>query len=518
VTYSGSSTPWDLEFSEMFGAAENNVNNESGEVMTDKTRRARNHIPMRAAILIFTAAWLLVTGWSAVRVLAQEGPPTGSPAKSGERKPNIILMLADNLGYGDLGSYGGGDTRGMPTPRLDQLASQGVRFTQFLVEASCTPSRAALMTGRYSIRSGLSLILVVGTTNTLSAKEVTLARVLKDGGYDTAMFGKWHLGTEAQSQPQNQGFDEFYGILNSSDDSLHVPMMMKRFHFPLPPEELQPHIVQAKAGGKLEAVKPYTTDARAHIDIEIADLAVDYVKQHAQGPKPFFLYLPWTRPHYPNLTTAEFEGKSRIGPYGDCVMEMDYNVGRVLDALKQAGIEDNTIIVFASDNGPSPGINDIFNAGSSGPFRSELGDPLEGSLRTVGMIRWPGKIRPRVSNEMFSEMDFFPTLAKFAGVKIPTDRAIDGIDQSAYLLGQQDKGSRQSMLTFIGDQLVAVRWHQWRYYMVDVQPAGAHKINATGVFSDFPPTAGYPLVYNIELDPREEHPYLIGTSQFVLAQ
>jgi arylsulfatase A-like enzyme len=148
-----------------------------------------------------------------VRVLAQEGPPAGSPAKSGERKPNIILMLADNLGYGDLGSYGGGETRGGPTSRLDQLASRGARFTQFLVEPSCTPSRAALMTGRYSIRSGLSLILVVGTTNTLGAKEVTLARVLKEGGYDTAMFGKWHLGTEAQSQ----GFDEFCGILNSSE-------------------------------------------------------------------------------------------------------------------------------------------------------------------------------------------------------------------------------------------------------------------------------------------------------------
>ena len=210
-------------------------------------------------------------------------------------------------------------------------------------------------------------------------------------------------------------------------------------------------------GGKLEVVKPYTTDARAHIDIELADRAVDYVKKHANGSKPFFLYLPWTRPHYPNVTTAEFNGKSRIGPYGDCVTEMDYNVGRVLDALKQAGIEDNTIVVFASDNGPSPAINDIFNAGSSGPFRGELGDPLEGSLRTVGMIRWPGKIKPRVSNEMFSEMDFFPTLAKFAGAKIPTDRPIDGIDQSAYLLGQQDNGRRENMLTFIGDQLVAVR-------------------------------------------------------------
>jgi C-terminal region of aryl-sulfatase/Sulfatase len=141
---------------------------------------------------------------------------------------------------------------------------------------------------------------------------------------------------------------------------------------------------------------------------------------------------------------------------------------------------------------------------------------VEGSLRTAGMIRWPGKIRPQVSNEMFSQMDFFPTLAKFAGAKIPTDRPIDGIDQSAYLLGQNEKGSRESMLTFIGDQLVAVRWHQWRYYMVDVQPAGAHKIDATGLISDLPPTAGYPLVYNIELDPREENPYLLATSQFVL--
>jgi arylsulfatase A-like enzyme len=161
-------------------------------------------------------------------------------------------------------------------------------------------------------------------------------------------------------------------------------------------------------------------------------------------------------------------------------------------------------------------INDIFNAGSSGPFRGELGDPLEGSLRTVGMIRWPGKIAPRISNEMFSEMDFFSTLAKFAGAKIPTDRPIDGVDQSAYLLGQQDNGSRESLLTFIGDQLVAVRWHQWRYYMVDVQASGAHKINATGMLSDLLPTASYPLVYNIELDPREEHAYLIATSQFVL--
>jgi arylsulfatase A-like enzyme len=432
-----------------------------------------------------------------------------------DQKPNIVLMLCDNLGYGDLGCYGGGETRGMPTPRLDQLASEGVRFTQFLVEPACTPSRAALMTGRYSIRDGLSLILVVGTLNTLTDKAVTLPKALKGAGYVTAMFGKWHLGTEAQSQPQNQGFDEFYGILNSSDDSLHVPLM-KQFHFPLPPPERQAHVVQAKAGGKLELVKPYTTEERAKIDLDLADKAVSYIEKNAKGDKPFFLYLPWTRPHYPAVVTPEFQNKSRIGGYGDSVMEMDYNVGRVLDALKGAGIENNTIVVFASDNGATPGLNDVYHYGFNGPFRGEVGDPLEGSIRTVGMIKWPDKIQPRTSYEMFSIMDFYPTLATFAGANVPTDRPIDGIDQSAYLLGQREKGSRESMLTFIGDQLVAVRWHQWRYYLVDVQPAGAGRIKATGVMSDLVPTAGYPLFYNIELDPREEYPNIMATTQFVI--
>jgi arylsulfatase A-like enzyme len=198
------------------------------------------------------------------------------------------------------------------------------------------------------------------------------------------------------------------------------------------------------------------------------------------------------------------------------VMEMDYNVGRVLDALKTAGIENNTVVVFASDNGATPGLNDVYHYGFNGPFRGELGDPLEGSIRTAGMIKWPGKIQPRASYEMFSIMDFYPTLAKFAGANVPTDRPIDGIDQSAYLLGQQEKGSRESLLTFIGDQLVAVRWHQWRYYLVDVQPAGAGRIKATGVMSDLVPTAGYPLFYNIELDPREEYPSIMATTQFVI--
>ncbi len=419
------------------------------------------------------------------------------------KKPNIVFMMADNLGYGDLGVYGGGETRGMPTPRIDRLASEGVRFTQFLVEPGCTPSRAAFLTGRYSIRSGLSLVIVPGTPNTLADKEITLAEMLKDAGYDTAMYGKWHLGTDEQSLPHNQGFDEFYGILNTTDEALYVPTMQMA-KAPMLPESAVPQIHRAVRGGKLEPVKPYNFRTRRTIDVEITDLSVNYIKKHAQTGKPFFLFIPWTRPHYPNLTSEAFKRKSRIGLYGDSVMEMDHNTGRVLDAIQEAGIKDNTIVIFISDNGPMR--ETVWpDAGFAGPFRGELGDPWEGSIRTVGMVKWPGKITPRVSNEMFSIMDFYPTLARIAGTKVPTDRPIDGVDQGDFLFGRQDTSNRESLLTFTGDQLQAVRWRQFRVYFTDVVPVGSGPSRRGGLSSASVPLNGYPLIYNIERDPREEH-------------
>jgi arylsulfatase len=431
------------------------------------------------------------------------------PAVGQEKKPNIVLMLADNLGYGDLGSYGGGEIRGAPTPRLDELASGGMRFTHFLVEPACTPSRAALMTGRYSIRAGLSLVAVAGTPNTLSSKEVTMARMFKEAGYNTAMLGKWHLGIDEQSLPQNQGFDKFWGFLDSTDDTLIWPGM-KMTHNVIMPESAQPQILQANAGEKLKKIKPYTLEERRTIDLEMADRAVNYIKAHAGSDKPFFLYIAWSRVHYPNLPSKGFEGKSRVGNYGDSLMELDYNVGRVLDAVKEKGIENNTIVVFCSDNGPEREVvwtlgGMMGDGGLSGPFRGELGDPWEGSVRTVGMIKWPGKIKPRASNEMFSIMDFFPTLATFAGAKAPTDRPIDGIDQSAYLLSKQEKGNRNNLITFIGDQIVAVRWRQFSVYMVDTISTGSGPGRLGGVGGAATPMNGYPAIYNIELDPREEH-------------
>lgn len=418
------------------------------------------------------------------------------------QKPNIVFMMADNLGYGDVGAYGGGEVRGAPTPRIDKLAAEGLRLTQFLVEPGCTPSRAATMTGRYSIRSGLSLVLVPGTPNTLQDKEVTLGELMKSVGYATAYYGKWHLGVQDFSLPHNQGFDEFYGIPNTTDETLYIPTSTEN-KAPLPAGFEEPQIIRGRVGGSLENVKPYNFDTRRTIDVELADMSVNYIRERAASGQPFFLFIAWTRPHYPNYTSAPFEGASRIGRYGDSLMEMDHNTGRVLDAVEAAGIADDTIVVFMSDNGPMR--TSVWpDAGSAGQWRGELGDPTEGSIRTIGMIRWPGRIEPGVSNEMFSTMDFFPTFARIVGANVPTDRPIDGVDQTDFLLGSQRNSSREHLITFTGDQLQAVRWRQFRYYLVDITPSGNGGFSRQGGLAGTYRPMHYPLIYNIESDPREE--------------
>ncbi|MHC4711899.1 MAG: arylsulfatase [Planctomycetota bacterium] len=436
---------------------------------------------------------------------AQEGSSPEAPPGKGE-KPNIVFMMADNLGYGDLGCYGGGEIRGMPTPNIDRLASEGIQFTQFFVEPGCTPSRAAFMTGRYSTRCGLSLIVARGSQNTLADEEVTLAEVLKDAGYATNYLGKWHLGMDPKSQPQNQGFDSYYGILNSTDEALFVESMKVAGYTPSASEKA--YVWQGTLGSPAEEVEEYTLDVRRRIDLDLADRAEEYIKKRATSDVPFFLFIAWTRPHPPNLVTKEFEGRSRIGVYGDSVVELDHNTGRVLDAIEAAGIEDKTIVVWISDNGAAK--TPVWpDGGSNGPFRGELGSAWEGSIRTAGMIKWPGHIKPGKDNGMISIMDFLPTLAAFAGADIPRDRPIDGIDQSDWLLGEKDSSNREHLLTFIGADLVAVRWRQYRVYLQDVIPAGGGYVKMRGMSGNRIPRNGYPYIFNIEADPREEHDVLL---------
>jgi arylsulfatase len=242
-----------------------------------------------------------------------------SPATAQQQqKPNVVFILSDNVGYGDLGCYGGGELRGAPTPRLDQLANEGLRLTQYLVEPACTPSRAALMTGQYSIRNGLSLIAVEGSPNTLSAHAFTMGELFKNAGYGTAIFGKWHLGGEPQSLPTAHGFDEFYGIPpNISWDAATYVETMELTHSESAPNDVLiahgPQIVEATAGGPLRTVKPFTPEVRANIDYELVEKSIDFMRRQKSAGRPFFLYLPFSMGHVPNLPAQQFKGKSRIG-------------------------------------------------------------------------------------------------------------------------------------------------------------------------------------------------------------
>ncbi len=467
----------------------------------------------RRGLLLCGSSLLAAPALLGLAAHARAQPKSASAAASSE-KPNILFILADNVGYGDIGAYGGGELRGAPTPRIDQLAAESLRLTQFLVEPGCSPSRAAFMTGRYSIRSGLSLVAVAGSPVSLPATEITMAEMLRDAGYATAMFGKWHLGSEPQSQPQNKGFDEFYGIPpgDTWDAFLMIDQarLTKSLEIPL---DKGPHIVEAKRGELLKAVKPYTAEVRRDIDWDLVDRGIDFINRQKAAGKPFFLYLPISRTHFPNLPSKRFQGISRIGQFGDSLMEGDAIVGRMLDALQELGLEQDTIVVFASDNGPQGEVvrqfgGDMPDMGSPGPFRGELGDVSEGSIRTAALIRWPGRIAPRSSYAMFSIMDFLPTLARLAGGKVPDDRPIDGVDQTDLLLGNSSTGGRDALLTFVGPDLVAVRWKQFRTYFADVGPGrsgwgGMHLLPGTG--SSAAPMNGYPKVFNIESDPREEH-------------
>ena len=436
-----------------------------------------------------------------------------------EVKPNVVFILADNVGYGDLGPYGGGELRGAPTPRIDALARQGVRLTQYLVEAACSPSRAALMTGQYSIRNGLSLVVVPKSPATLPGSAYTMGQLFKDAGYATAIFGKWHLGGDIGEDPQSlpgaHGFDEFYGIPpnTSWDDSVTVPLIVQTHSIDAPESailERGPWIMQQKMGGPLERVKPFTPEVRAEIDNELTDKSIAFMKDQQAAGKPFFLYLPFSMGHAPNYPSRQFAGKSRIGQYGDKMMEGDYHVGQIMDALKDLKIEDKTILVFASDNGPWGWEGKDFgnlgspDMGSPGPFRGELGDATEGSIRTFAFVRWPGHITPdTTSYAMFSEMDFLPTFASILGAKLPSDRPIDGVDQTAALTGKSEMGARDSLLTFIGPDMVALRWKQWRLYLKEMHmTGGSHDMN--GGLNVSSSNLYYPKVFNIEMDPHED--------------
>ena len=425
-------------------------------------------------------------------VLLLASPMQAAPGS--ENKPNIVLVLMDNFGYGEIGVYGGGALRGAPTPRIDSIAAEGFQLTNYNVEAECTPSRSALMTGRYGIRTrqrqdGPPRSVWYGITKW----EITLAEMLSDSGYATGIFGKWHLGDTQDRYPTDQGFDEWYGIPRSSDRAFWPDS--NSFTPGSHPSAVFTHVMSAKRGEKPRELEVYGRAKRTTIDREITDHAIDFIKRKASAKQPFFAYIPYTQTQEPVDPHPDYNGKTGNGSFADVLAQTDAYVGELLDTIDKLGLKENTIFIFTSDNGRE-GVPRSF--GFTGPWRGSMFSPYEGSLRVPFLIRWPGKIPAKqVSNEIVHAIDLFPTLASFVGGNIPKDRIMDGADQSDFLMGKSKKSARESVIIYIGNELFGVKWRNWKLLLKEIDEDSYAIRNLA-----------YPTVYNLLVDPKEEVPEL----------
>jgi len=407
-------------------------------------------------------------------------------------KPNIVLVLMDNLGWGELGVYGGGILRGAPTPRIDKLASEGIRLLNFNVEAQCTPSRAAILTGRYAIRTGNGSIPIESPIYGLTQWEVTLAEMLSDAGYATGMFGKWHLGHTEGRFPTDQGFDEWIGIPNTSDEAFWPDN--SRYRPDSHPFARLSYIMEGRKGKEPKKLRVFDLKERALIDKVLTDRSIEFMNRQVEAGQPFFLFLPYTQPHMPTIPHPDFVGKTGNGEFADVLAQTDAYVGRLLEEVDRLGIRDNTIFIFTSDNGPDP--QEPYH-GFSGPWRGSYFTAWEGSLRVPFIIRWPEKIPAGVvSNEIVHEMDLFPTLARIVGGKVPSDRVIDGVDQFDFFAGKQKKSNRESVVIYVGNEVFGVKWRNWKMTTKEVASAWGQVVK----------TYPIPVWYDLHTDPKEEYP------------
>jgi len=395
-------------------------------------------------------------------------------------------MMVDNLGWGELGVYGGGELRGAPTPRLDELANEGMLLQNFNVEPQCTPTRSAFMTGRRPIRSGTTKVvwgMLYGMTNW----EKTIAELMSEAGYATGMFGKWHIGDIPGRFPTDQGFDEWYGVANTTDESEYS----SQFQY----DEAvgtSPMIVAAVKGDVPHDIKPYDVQARREIDAELNKRAINFMTRKVQEKRPFFAFIPYTQPHLPTLPHPDFDAKTGNGHYADVLAEIDFRAGEILDAVDNLKIRENTIVIWLSDNGP-----EYFYPwhGTAGPWRGAYFTAWEGSLRAPFMIRWPGKIPAgSVSNEIVHVVDLLPTLGSIAGYNVPGDRIIDGVDQLDFLTGKQKKSNLEGFIVYNNDDVYGYKWRNWKMHLIELENMNSE-----------PRPLNVPRIYNLITDPKEEY-------------
>jgi arylsulfatase len=404
-------------------------------------------------------------------------------------RPNIVYFHVDNLGYGELGCYGGGVLRGARTERIDRFASEGLKLLNFAPEAQCTPSRSALLTGRYAIRSGNHTVALSGSEGSgLVAWEQTLGDIFSEAGYATMCMGKWHVGDGEGRWPTDHGFDEWYGPPHSYDESAWEDDPWYD-----PRRDPVAYLLEGRRGQPVKQVQRLTKAAKVNIDVTYKERAFRFLDENGRAGSPFFLYFNHSLMHMPVIPRDEFRGRSGNGDWADCLLQLDTDFGELLDRLDTLGLRENTIVVFAGDNGPE---EMLLERGTAGYFEGSYFTGMEGSLRTPCLIRSPGKIPAGCeSNEIVHVTDMFTTLILMAGLKVPGDRVIDGIDQSAFFLGEQEQSNREGFIYWNGERMYGVKWRHFKMVLVEqkysLEPAQA---------------LGFPHIKNLLVDPKEREP------------
>lgn len=405
-------------------------------------------------------------------------------------RPNILFFHIDNISQGDLGCYGGGFPQGVTTPNIDAFASESLLLTNYNVEAQCTPTRSALMTGRHPIRTGCITAL---PGSGLVAWEVTVAQPLKELGYRNAVFGKWHIGEEPGRYPTDKGFDYWYGINGSWDQALWPDDRWFQ------KEDIEPeYILESEGPGDLRHIKVLDKEVRRNIDLDFVDKASEWMEDSISADEPFFIYFNHSMIHFPTLPRAEYQGSSNGGDAADCIQMLDGDFGTLMAKLDELGVKDNTIVVVAGDNGRDTSFHAPNNRTASGQWRGGYFSTYEGNNRTVGAVRWPGHVEPRQSDEMMHVVDWFPTLLNLIGNPdgVPRDRVIDGIDQSGFVTGDQDGSNRDGFQMYFDSQHVGMRYKNFKILTHKVED-GASPIQQLAI----------PHIYNLTLNPDEDTPY-----------
>ncbi len=435
---------------------------------------------------VAVALFVMFVAVQSVTVAQLAAPAQGRP--NAETRPNVIIIFCDDLGYGDLGCFGHPTIR---TPHLDRMATQGQRWTQFYVADNvCTPSRAALLTGRYPIRSGMASdskrVLFPNSGGGLPAAEITIAEIAKDAGYLTHAVGKWHLGHLPQFLPTEHGFDTYFGIpySNDMDRTAAAPGNALRHEKPDPAWWNVPLI-----RGKEVIERP--ADQRT-ITRRYTDEAIKHIKD--AGDKPFFIYLAHNLPHVPLFVPDDMRGRSQRGFYGDVIEEIDHEVGRILDVLRERKLDEKTLVIFTSDNGPWLPFG--IYGGSAGLLHEGKGTTWEGGHRVPTIFWWPGKLKTGVVTAMGSTLDLLPTVTTLVGGKLPAERTLDGVDLSP-VLKEGGPGARDTMFYYRGTRVFAVRHGAYKAHFTIQGSYGSEPRALT--------TLPKPRLYNLDLDPGEKY-------------